>query len=209
MTNLQTILVAMTVAVTGIGTAQAAPVDPVAARAGAIRDRFVAAIHRCGANPSFVPPIKIDNDPTLVSYFFEDRSVHLSRWDQLPPPLKDFMAAWAAQGTMGLTPEQMFGEIFNDFLVAHELGHYLEHMSGRIQTLDPTDAETEANQIALAFWSTDKADRARLPMRYENFTTFPVPATRPGPARTRSARLSGKELFEDLEGWFGLWLVSG
>lgn len=114
----------------------------------------------------------IDTKPTMVSYIFADRSVHLSRWEDLPPPLKHFMAAWAARGTMGLTQKQMFGEIFNDFLVAHELGHYLEHMSGRMQTLDTTVSETEANMIALAFWSIDPADRARLSMRYDNLTKF-------------------------------------
>jgi hypothetical protein len=156
-------------------------VDPVNARASAIRDTFVAAIRRCGVTPTFVPLIKIDTDPSLVSYLYADRSVHLSRWVDLPPPLKEFIDVWTAQGTMGLEPEQMFREIFNDFLVAHELGHYLAHMSGRSRTLDPTDSETEANQIALAYWSLNEADRAKLPLRYENFTKFLLALPNPVP----------------------------
>ena len=159
--------------------ATGAPSDPVAAQASAIRDRFVSAIRNCGAAPSFVPPVVVDSHADIVSYSYTDRSVHLTRWTDLPPPFKDFIAAWAAQGTMGLRPEDMFREIFNDFLVAHELGHYLKHLSGRAQTLDPTDAETEANRIALAFWALDPTERERLPARYANFTnallTLPDP----------------------------------
>ena len=182
MTGMRKIVMTAVAGMIGIGPAHAASTDPTTARATVIRDRFVAAIRRCGTTPAFVPSIKIDTDPTLVSYLFADRSVHLSRWADLLPPLKEFIAAWAKRGTMGLDPEQMFREIFNDFLVAHELGHYLEHMSGRIRRMDPTDAETDANRIALAFWSLDRTDRAVLPRRYENFTRFlselpnPVPA---------------------------------
>lgn len=160
---------------------QGMSVDPVNAQASAIRDTFVDAVRQCGVTPTFVPLIKIDTDPTLVSYLYADRSVHLSRWVDLPPPLKEFIAVWTAQGTMGLEPEQMFREIFNDFLVAHELGHYLAHMSGRSRTLDPTDGETEANQIALAYWSLNDADRARLPLRYENSSKFLLALPNPVP----------------------------
>ena len=155
-----------------LGSAHAASVDPVAARATAIRDRFVTAIRKCGAVPSFIPGIDVNTDANLVSYRFDDRAVHLGRWADLPPPLKGMMTAWAAQGTMGLKPDEMFGEVFNDFLVAHELGHYLEHMAGRIDTKDPTVSETNANRIAIAFWSIDRADRTRLPTRYANVTQF-------------------------------------
>lgn len=37
---------------------------------------------------------------------------------------------------------------------------------------DPTVAETNANRIAIALWSIDRADRARLPTRYANVTQF-------------------------------------
>ena len=160
---------------------QGMSVDTVNARASAIRDTFLAAVRRCGVTPTFIPNIKIDTDPGVVFYLYADRSVHLSRWVDLPQPLKEFITVWAAQGTMGLNPEQMFGEIFNDFLVAHELGHYLAHMSGRNRKLDPTDGETEANQIALAFWSLNDTDRERLPFRYENYTKFLLALPNPVP----------------------------
>ena len=146
--------------------------DPVAGKANVIRNRFVAAIRNCGAIPSFVPNVVVRTEPTMVSYKFGDRSIYLPRWSELPPPMQEMMAAWAAQGTMGLNPQGMFEEVFDDFLVAHELGHYLEHMSGRMEALDRADSETEANQIALAFWSLDSGDAARLPQRFDNLTRF-------------------------------------
>lgn len=96
--------------------------------------------------------------------------------------MQGLVTAWSQQGTLGLAPEQMFGEIFNSFLLAHELGHYLEHMSGRLNAVDLWQSEVEANQIAIAFWEQDAGQAERLPMRVENFNRFleglpdPVPA---------------------------------
>lgn len=174
-------LAAMLIVPAGPAIGQSPP-DPVAIRAEAIRDRFVAAIRACGATPTFVPAVRVETDAGLVSYHFDDRAVHLGRWADLPPPIKGMMAAWAGAGTMGLNPEQMFGEVFNDLLVAHELGHYLEHMSGRMVGMDPTDFETDANRIAFAFWSIDQRDREALPKRYANVTTFLLGLPSPVPA---------------------------
>jgi hypothetical protein len=89
---------------------------------------------------------------------------------------------------MGLSPQAMFEEVFDNFLVAHELGHYLEHMSGRMQKLDRTDSETEASQIALAFWSLNPRDAEKLPRRFENLTRFlfALPSPVPGGEEPRA-----------------------
>ncbi len=162
--------------------------DPVGERGTAIRDRFVAAIKACGVQPTSVPGVIVKTTPVTVAYLPSDRSLYLSRWAELDPGVQGMMTGWAAKGTMGLKPEQMFGEIFNDLLVAHELGHYLQDMSGRLQSLDVWESEVEANKIAIAFFSLDASDAARLPARIENFTGFltalPTPVPAGGEPRT-------------------------
>lgn len=149
-----------------------ASVDPVEQRGLHIRDRFIAAIEACGATPPFIPGVTVTTNPGLVSFEARDKSVHLSRWEELPPPIQGLVTSWAKQSTMGLAPKEMFGEIFNSLLVAHELGHYLEAMSHRLRTLDYWTSETEANEIAIAFWSIDTGNEAPIAQRVTNFDTF-------------------------------------
>lgn len=156
-------------------------IDPVQRRGFAIRDQFVLAIKACGVNPTAVPGVVVKTAPSMVSYTPSDRSVHLSRWAELDPPIQGMMTDWAANGTLGLKPEQMFGEIFNNLLVAHELGHYLQDMSGRLQKIDNWQSEVEANQIAIAFFSRKAKDAALLPTRVENFTRFLTALPNPVP----------------------------
>lgn len=146
--------------------------DPVQAEATALRDRFVAAIKACGVTPTFEPGVIVETHPGLVAYFNDDRSAHLSRWAEVDPSFQGMVEAWGAAGPLGLDGEHQFSEIFNSLLLPHELGHFLQHQSGRFETLDHWEAEVEANRIAIAFWSLDPADAARLPARIENFTGF-------------------------------------
>lgn len=68
--------------------------------------------------------------------------------------------------------EQQFAEIFNSLLLPHELGHYLQHLSGRSRKVDRWESEVEANRIAIAFWSLAPSDAEQLPKRIENFVGF-------------------------------------
>lgn len=164
-----------------VGQAQT-PIDPVEQQGLALRAQFVSAVKACGAQPTSIPGVVVKTDPSMVSYRPNDRTLHLSRWAELDPSIQGMMTGWAAKSTLGLTPEQMFAEIFNNLLVVHELGHYLQDMSGRLQKMDNWQSELEANQIMIAFFSLKADDSARLPARVENFTAFlsalpsPVPA---------------------------------
>lgn len=160
--------------------AQITPPDPVQQRVERIRDRFIVAIKRCGETPTFIPIVLVDNLESGISY--DQKAVHVSRWSKLDPSIQQAMQAWAAKGTLGLSAEGQWGEIFNDLLVAHELGHYLEGMSNRLQGLDHAQGEIDADEIALAFWSLDEADKKRLPSRIENYTAFLYALPNPVPA---------------------------
>lgn len=152
--------------------AQSVSVDPLAVQGEHIRDRFVAAVRACGVEPVFIPSVVVETRPSLVSYNTTDRVVRMSRWSELDGGMQGLMSAWSAQGTLGLEPEGMFDEIFNRFLLAHELGHYLEHMSGRLNAIDLWESEVEANRIAIAFWASQEDEAGRLPARVANFNVF-------------------------------------
>ena len=162
----------------------AAQTDPVQIGAEAIRDRFVAAVQACGVEPAFVPAVAVRTAPSLATYVSADRTLYLSRYDELAEPIKATMRAWAADGTLGLDAERQFAELFNVMVVPHELGHALQAMWGRQATLDRWESETEANRIAFAFWALDPENAERLPLRVENATRFlgrlpsPVPEGR-------------------------------
>ena len=148
------------------------PADPVEAGGKALIARFQAALESCGLQPPYTPGVIVDSRPSLVSFFLDDRSVHLSRWAEMPDFVHELLTGWAADGTLGLTPEAQFAEIFNSLLVPHELGHFVQSLDGRWNTLDNWTAEVEANRIAIAFWSLDPDDAARIAARVENFKVF-------------------------------------
>lgn len=158
------------------------PPDAVTQSGSMILGRFMAAVRACGVEPRFVPTLVVKTAPQVVFYLPKDDTIHLSRWEEMPPPVQGFMAEWAKQGSLGLAPPAMFAEIFNNLLVPHELGHYLQTNSAHRHKLDLWQSELEANQIAIAFWSMTPEAKAGIAERVRNFERFlgtlptPVPA---------------------------------
>lgn len=157
-------------------------VDPVEVATKGIIDRFDAAIRACGLTPPFVPGVAMVSSSTLVSYDTERHLVQQSSWADMPPEIQGLVAAWAEAGTLGLSPEGQFAEVFNSLLVPHELGHYVAQLDGRLEREDSWTNEVLANRIAIAFWSLDPEGKAAIADRVANFTGFlnalpnPVPA---------------------------------
>lgn len=153
--------------------AQGGSAEMPQARADALTARFVTQVRRCGFEPPQIPKTIVQTTPQIIWYGnSEDKNVHLPYWPDIPPELQQWMGNWAKAGTMGLTPRQQFEEIFNSLLVPHELGHWLGDLGGRLAKMSHWEGEVEANRIAVAFWSLDRADAARLPKRITNFTGF-------------------------------------
>ena len=156
--------------------------DPVADMASPLIQKFETALKACGIEPGAMPGVVVDSEPSLVSFSHRDRSLHLSRWTEMPAPIQGMVAEWAAQGTLGLSPEDQFGEIFNSLLIPHELGHFVQMLDGRDRTLDNWSAEVDANRVAVAFWSLEPADAARIAERVANFNDFLAALPSPVPA---------------------------
>lgn len=64
--------------------------------------------------------------------------------------------------------EQQFAEIFNSLLLPHELGHYLQHLSGRSRKLDRWESEVEANRIGFLGQLPDPVPDGMQPRDYFN-----------------------------------------
>ena len=143
---------------------------------GLTRDRFVAAVRRCGIEPRFVPAIQVLSAPTVISYDSNKRTLFIGRWKTLPPPIQGFFAQWASRDFPRQPPQRLFDTLFNGFLVGHELGHWVADQSGRLPTLDHYAAEIEANRFAIAFSDLgDRRETARTVARFSYLSTLPNP----------------------------------
>ena len=163
----------------GVTTAKAqTPIDPLEAKVVGIRDRFLAAVRACGLEPTFEPEVELATDARVISYDPDKRAVIIGRYQALPPPIKSFLAAWAAHDMPGRTPEELFDKLFNGFLVAHELGHWVGDQSGRMATVDFYSFEIEANRFAIALAALDPATMAA---REETVGQFSYIRTLPNP----------------------------
>lgn len=87
------------------------------------------------------------------------------------------MDRYGAIGTLGLSGRGQYEEIFQDLLIPHELGHWLQMIAYRPFT--PWQAEIGANRIMVAFWREHAAD-APAPSTKARLANFVVqPATFP------------------------------
>lgn len=149
--------------------AQAA--DPPPPSVAPIVGAFEAAYRDCGLEPLFSPQVRLGEWPVVMNYNFVQRTVYVGRYADLPDEMKGLMGSWAAAAG-AQDGEALFGDVFNGLLVPHEMGHWTQHLSRRAITLDHWEGEVEANRIAIAYWSLDPVEAARLPARIEAFTGF-------------------------------------
>ena len=156
----------------------AATLDPVEQKVTAIRDRFVAVVRACGVMPRFEPTVRILSKPAVIAYRGKTRTLVIGRWRTLPPSIKGFLDQWAAHDMPGKSGQALFDQLFNGFLVGHELGHWVEDQSGRLDTVDFYEAEIEANQFAIASAALDPATarpRAATVGQFSYLRTLPNP----------------------------------
>lgn len=116
-----------------------------------VEAQFLDAVQACGVTPAFKPDLRLETTPQIIAYRSGPRAVLVSRWSELPAPVRGFMTTWAANAAPDETPQVFFQSTFQDIGTAHELGHWLQHQSGRSLTLSRWDAEVEANRIGIAF----------------------------------------------------------
>ena len=155
--------------------------DLVTAQAQPVLDAFYDAVVICGHKPPFKPSIIVAATPDATRYDPVSRAIILVPYEVLQPTRRAAMDRFAAIGTLGLSGREQYVEVFNNLLVAHELGHWLQEMAQL--PLNRWQAEYQANQIMVAFWREYPAGppAAATERRLANFvaqspnTTNPIP----------------------------------
>ena len=155
--------------------------DLVTAKSQPVLDAFYDAVVACGREPPFKPSVIIAATPDAPRYDPVNRAIILIPYEVLQPPRRAAMDRFAAIGTLGLSGREQYTEIFNNLLVAHELGHWLQELAQR--PLNRWQAEYQANQIMVAFWREHPAapPAAATERRLANFvaqspnTPSPIP----------------------------------
>ncbi|MEA3238626.1 MAG: hypothetical protein U9Q94_02455 [Candidatus Bipolaricaulota bacterium] len=103
------------------------------------------------------PAVEIRNTPYLAYFDHRLRKIVLPHWSTLDPQPQAFFLDLAD------TPEEagaLFVALFNEFLVAHEMGHWVQRGLGVVR--DRYGSEREANNIAAAFFEAVEGGETRL-----------------------------------------------
>jgi hypothetical protein len=146
-----------------------APGTDALATAQPVLDAFYEAVVACGRQPLFKPTIHVATTPGAMRYDAASRAVILIPYEVLQPARRAAMDRFAAIGTLGLSGREQYAEVFNNLLVAHELGHWLQEVAQR--PLNRWQAEYQANRIMVAFWRDHPAASPAAPTekRLANF----------------------------------------
>ncbi|MCD6495367.1 hypothetical protein J7K60_04850, partial [Candidatus Bipolaricaulota bacterium] len=103
------------------------------------------------------PAVEIRNSPYLAYFDHRSGKIVLPHWPTLDHKQQAFFL------DLTDTPEEagaLFVALFNEFLVAHEMGHWLQRGLGIVR--DRYDSEQEANNIGVAFFRAVEGGKTRL-----------------------------------------------
>lgn len=152
----------------GIARADAGGAPAASSDVGAVQAEVEAMVARFMARASAVlpgvaaPKVVIAFTPQL-SWIEEDGSaIHTVEWSQCPPDMQGFFASLLGE-TPALPPPQFFREVFNAFLVPHEMSHFVDARRGHLKNGgDFYRGEVHANRVAVAFWLGETGGRERM-----------------------------------------------
>lgn len=138
------------------------------AHAQAIVDAFADEVARSrGATLGATPAVEVRNTPQLIFFGATSNTIVVPWWATQPDPMREVFRTFA--GGDDAQAEHLFRAFFNQFLIAHEAGHWYQARANR---REPTlyENERQANRLAVAFWRT-QPDGARLLAALEGMAT--------------------------------------
>ena len=163
-----------------------ADVARVTARAQPVLDRYDAAVRRCGARPPFKPAIQVAASDGIIHYDAPTGRLVLYPWTVVGGEMKAVAVDRAAR--QGGDAREGYESIFNELLVAHELGHWLQGFQPERRTAagryDNWFAEQNANRLMVAFWRENPGSGATGRTRLESYVDRETPNPMPPPAGT-------------------------
>lgn len=97
------------------------------------------------------PLVMIETTPQLS--FSGAAGITLPLWEDLAAPIRQIFDRIAGQSRV-MSAQKLFEDIFNWFIVAHELTHWYEGavLGWRAISLDHYESELRCNRVAIAFW---------------------------------------------------------
>lgn len=108
------------------------------------------------------PKVVLGFTPELSWIKPDGSEVHTAAWVQCPPEFQGFIASLLGD-TPPMAPGVFFGEVFNAFLVPHEMSHFVDAKRDNLRNGGRLyDGEVHANRVAVAFWLTQPDGKARM-----------------------------------------------
>lgn len=132
--------------------AQAPDVIDARLRCERIAGRFYSELSKLGVESSGRPAIQIAYTPWRTSYDPKTRTITAPAWSQAPSALRAQVRTWAKFSSRRMTAEDLFGDIYNGFMIAHECTHaYQADLGFWMPGADQFESEIVANRGSVAF----------------------------------------------------------
>ncbi|ESQ90477.1 hypothetical protein [Asticcacaulis benevestitus] len=108
------------------------------------------------------PKVVVSFTPELSWIKPDGSEVHTVAWVQCPPDFQSFIASLLGD-TPIMAPDVFFGDVFNTFLVPHEMSHFVDAKRDNLRNGGRFyDGEVHANRVAVAFWLSQTGGKARM-----------------------------------------------
>lgn len=117
----------------------------------------------CPILPTIKAPRVVVSFTPQLSWIEDDGSaIHTVEWSQCPPGMQAFFAGLLGDGP-AMAPAAFFREVFNAFLVPHEMSHFVDARRGQLKNGgNYFGGEVHANRVAVAFWLGEPGGRERM-----------------------------------------------
>ncbi len=152
-------LAACGLAILGLAQGAASPPDPAVLQAaveGTVQAYVLAAVE-LGGDAGAPPEILVANTPQLSYYSPRANRIVIPYWPPQESTVAFFLVLTDGDEAMA---EELFTELFDWFLVAHELTHWL--MTAHGAEADHYTSEAMANDGAVAFYNLSPGSEERL-----------------------------------------------
>ncbi len=138
-----------------------ASIGMVQTTAEKIVDTFVERVSQTvGAVPAgAIPRVTVRNTPNLVYFDHRRGEIVTPHWKTLDAPARSFFFSLVADNDSEQA-SRLFTSLFNGFLLAHEMTHWLQRTCGL--TLDRYTSESMANDLAVAFFMDFEGGESEL-----------------------------------------------
>ena len=155
-------------AASGIAAAAASVASAPSASVATVRAEVVALVARFmtrakGLLPGVEAPKVVVSFTPQLSWIEEDGSaIHTVEWSQCPPGMQGFFASLLGDRP-AMPASRFFHEVFNVFLVPHEMSHFVDARRGQLKNGGNFyGGEVHANRVAVAFWLGEPDGRERI-----------------------------------------------